>query len=189
MTGRAVVDPDEYLAALPVRQLSVPRLNVPANYQVSRWPLLKPFNGFSGVERRRGGQLAGWLQAAGCIAMPDQCDICGSLGPLSLHGDNYYDVTRDPALCGPCHRALHLRPYQWDAWRRIVDASATMGREWFALAPRQGIDLAQHLRRKFGWRVADIERSPLSPLPETIATRLPGNMWPHPQLSLASEAY
>jgi hypothetical protein len=114
--------------------------------------------------------------------MPDRCDICGCAGPLALHGENYYDVRRDPALCRRCHHALHLRTYRWTEWRRIVDASARTGREWFALAPRHGLDLAQHLRNKFGWRVADIEHSPLSPLPDTIAEQLPDNMWPHPNL-------
>lgn len=182
MTGPPIVDLDEYLAALPVRPLSAPRPYAPAHYQVSGWPLLKPFHGFSGTERRRGGQLASWLLAAGCLTLPSKCEICGSPGPISLHGDNYYDVTRDPALCRPCHAALHFRPFKWDAWRRIADASATTGREWFALAPRHGLDLAQHLRDRFGWRVADIEFSPLSPLPDAIATRLPGNMLRHPSL-------
>lgn len=182
MTGQPIVDLDEYLAALPVRRLSPPRPYAPALYQVSRRPLLKPFNGFSGVERRRGGQLAGWLLAAGCMAMPDRCDICGDGGPLSLHGENYYDVRRDPALCRRCHRALHLRPYQLEAWRRIVDASAATGREWFALAPCHGLDLADHLRQRFGWRVADIERSPVAALPDAIAVRLPCNMLQHPKL-------
>lgn len=182
MKEQPTVDLDEYLAALPVRRLSPPRRNAPAHYQVSRGPLLKPFNGFSGAERRRGGQLAAWLLAAGCITMPEQCDICSSRGPLGLHGESYYDVSRDPALCRFCHRALHMRPFQWEAWRRIVDASATTGREWFALAPRHGLDLAQHLRDKFGWRAADIERSPLSPLPDPIVVLLPGNMLDHPNL-------
>lgn len=182
MTGQSMVDLDEYLAALPTRRLFAPRRDTPAHYQVSRWPLLKPFNGFSGIERRRGGQLAAWLLAAGSIEMPEQCDICASPGPLALHGESYYDVSRDPALCARCHRSLHLRPFQWDAWRRIIDASATTGREWFALAPRHGLNLAQHLRDKFGWRVADIERSPLSPLPDPIAVLLPGNMVLHPAL-------
>ena len=182
MMGGATVDLDEYLAGLPTRQLSAPRPYAPKQYQVSRWPLLKAFNGFTGIERRRGGQLGSWLLAAGCIAMPARCDICGSQGPLGLHGENYYDATRDPALCRPCHRALHLRPYQWQAWRKIVDASATTGREWFALAPMHGLDLAQHLREQFGWRVADIERSPLSPLPDDIARALPENIWRHPEV-------
>lgn len=182
MTRHQAVDLDEYLAALPLRPVTAPRHRPPGYYQVSNWPLLKPFNGFSGIERRRGGQLAAWLLAAGCIALPSQCDICGSRGPLGLHGEVYYDVTRDPALCRKCHRAVHLRPWQWNAWRRIIEASAVTGREWFALAPRDGLDLAQHLRDKFGWRVADIERSPLSPLPGAVAAVIPSNMLPHPRL-------
>lgn len=165
MTERPTADLDEYLAVLATRRLSAPRRVAPYHYQVSRWPLLKPFNGFTGIERRRGGQLAGWLLAAGCITIPDHCGICANPGPLGLHGECYYDVSRDPALCARCHCALHLRPYQWDAWRRTVDASAVTGGEWFALAPRHGLDLAQHLRDKFGWTVADVERSPMTPLP------------------------
>lgn len=182
MTVLWTVDPDEYLAALPTLRLCAPTRTPPVKYEVSRWPLLKPFHGFSGIERRRGGQLAGWLLAAGCIAMPERCDICASTGPLALHGENYFDVSRDPALCRPCHRSLHLRPYQWGAWQRIVDAASITGREWFALAPRNGLDLADHLRKKFGSQVADIERSPLLPLPDAIAVRLPGNMLHHPDL-------
>lgn len=182
MTSQKTVDLDEYLAALPVRRLGAPRPGSPKHYQVSRWPLLKPFNGFSGIERRRGGQLATWLLQAGCIALPDQCEICGSSDRVALHGETYYDVTRDPALCGPCHRALHLRPYHWEAWRKLVDASAGTGREWYALAPRHGLDLAQHLRDRFGWRVADIEQSALSPLPDAVAVVLPRNMLSHPHL-------
>jgi hypothetical protein len=182
MTGQPIGDLDEYLAALPTRQLSGPRHRPPKLYQVSRWPLLKSFNGFSGIERRRGGQLATWLLAAGCIAMPERCEICASLGSLGLHGEVYYDVTRDPVLCRSCHRALHFRPFQWDAWRRIVEAAAVTGREWFALAPRHGLDLADHLRKTFGPRVADIEQSPLLPLPDEIAVLLPGNMLHHPDL-------
>lgn len=179
MMRQSTLDLDEYLVALPTRRLSLPRRTTPALYQVSRWPLLKPYNGFSGVERRRGGQLAEWLLAAGCIAMPERCDICSGPGPLSLHGESYYDVSRDPALCRSCHRALHMRPFQWDAWRRIVDASAVTGREWFALAPQHGLDLAQHLREKFGGQVTDIEHSSLRPFPHGIAALLPNNMLPH----------
>jgi hypothetical protein len=61
MTVTPTVDLDEYLAALPSRPIFAPSLFPPREYQVSRWPLLKPYNGFTGVERRRGGQLATWL--------------------------------------------------------------------------------------------------------------------------------
>ena len=182
MREHSSVDLDEYLHALPVRQLFPPQRDVPTRYAAPGWPLLKSFNGFSGAERRRGGQLVAWLLAAGCLAKPEQCDICASRSQLGFHGENYYDLRCYPVLCRSCHHALHLRAYQWDAWRRIVDAAATTGSEWFVLGPRHGFDLAQHLRDKFGWSVADIERSALSPLSEAIKARLPTDMWLHPYL-------
>jgi hypothetical protein len=175
-------DIDEFLDALPSHRLQAPRPDAPANYQESRWPLLKPWNGFTGIERRRGGQLIVWLQAAGCLSVPRQCDICGSRERVGYHSEAYYHVARPPALCRLCHFACHQRHNRWDAWRRIVDASTVTGREWFALAPRHGIDLAQHLRDRWGWHAADIEKSPLLPLPDTISTCLPGNMLAHPSL-------
>ena len=178
MSRPSAIDLDEYVAALPIRKLSAPKPYAPKRFQTPGWPLLKPYNGFSGIERRRGGQLVDWLRAAGCLELPSQCDICAGSGPLGLHSETYYHADRCPTLCRRCHRALHLRPYQWTEWRRIVDASAITGREWFALAPQHGVDIAQHLRNRMGWQVADIERSPLTPLPECIRAALPGNMLP-----------
>lgn len=53
-------DCDAFIDALPSHRLREPR-NPPTRYHVSQWPLLKPYNGFSGIERRRGGQLIRWL--------------------------------------------------------------------------------------------------------------------------------
>ena len=181
MIGATQLDIDAYIDALPSLRLREPRY-APPLYTEPRWPLLKPYNAFCGIERRRGGQLAGWLLAAGCIAKPKHCDICGSADKVGLHGESYYHVGRYPALCRRCHFALHLRTRQWDAWQRIVDAAAATGREWFVLAPRHGIDLSQHLRDRFGWQAANIERSPISPLPRVIEDLLPSNMLPHPCL-------
>lgn len=182
MTSQSTIDIDDYIAALPVRPISPPRFRVPKRYQTSNFPLLKAYNGFDGIERRRGGQLGLWLVAAGCIVLPTLCDICGSPGPIGQHGENYYDVSSDPALCRACHRAIHFRFWQWDAWRRIVDRSAVTGLEWFAQLPQHNLDLAQHLRNRWGWQVADIEASPVMALPDAVATVLPCNMLPHPKL-------
>lgn len=175
-------DIDAYIEALPRHALGPPRPNPPTRYQVSRYPLLRAYCGFSGVERRRGGQLASWLLAAGCLTLASQCDICGSRGPLAMHGEVYYDVSRDPTICRTCHKAIHMRFYRWDDWRRIVDASAVTGKEWFTRIPRHGFDMAQHLRDRWGWAAADLERSPICPLPDGIAEVLPSNMLPHPSL-------
>lgn len=182
MRGEPTIDLDEYIAALPSRPLAPPRPSAPTRYQAVSYALLKPYNGFSGVERRRGGQLGNWLRAAGCVTLPSSCDICGGPGPLGQHSETYYHVGRDPALCRRCHRALHLRSWQWDAWLRIVKAATRTGQEWFVLAPRYGLDLAGHLRARWGHQAADIERSPITPLPESIASLLPGNMLAYPDL-------
>ena len=114
--------------------------------------------------------------------MASHCNICGNRGSLELHGENYYDVSRDPTLCRACHRAIHMRFYRFDDWRRLVDVSAVTGVEWFALIPRHSIDIAQHLRNRWGWGVADLERSPLCPLPDAVIAVLPRNLLPHPAL-------
>lgn len=175
-------DYDAYLDALPRHVLGPPRLDAPTRHRVTSRPLLKSYAGFTGEERRRGGYLALWLVAAGCMTLASQCDICGSRGPLALHGENYYDVSRDPTLCRTCHRAIHLRFYRWRDWRTLVDASAVTGSEWFSRIPQHEINIAQHLRNRWGWHAADLERSPICPLPDAIAEALPSNMLPHPVL-------
>lgn len=172
-------DIDAFIDALPSHRLREPS-RIPLFYRESRWPLLKPYNGFTGVERRRGGQLIAWLEDAGCLPRPSRCQICHSRERVGAHSECYFHVLRVVPICARCHRALHMRPWQWDAWRRIVDQAAVTGKEWFVLAPRYGIDIAGHLRERWGASVANIERSPITPLPTAIVAVLPGNMLPHP---------
>lgn len=53
---------------------------------------------------------------------------------------------------------------------------------WIAMIPQHGFDVAQHLRERWGWAVADLARSLMIPLPDAIASILPRNMLPHPCL-------
>lgn len=175
------VDIDAYIDALPSYLLRDP-LRVPLTYRESPWPLLRAYNGFTGEERRRGGQLIGWLQMAGSLPRPSRCDICRSREKVAFHSESYYHVLRPASLCNPCHMATHKRHFAWDAWRRIVDVHTVTGREWWALAPRHGLDIASHLRARHGWAAADVTRSPVAPLPDSVTALLPGNMLPHPHL-------
>jgi len=175
------LDIDAYIETLPSYRLREPRW-VPTRYQESQWPLLRDYNGFSGTERRRGGQLIGWLQAAGCLPRPSRCDICKSRTKVAFHSESYYHVLRPATLCNACHMAAHKRHFAWDAWRRIVGAYSTTGREWWALTPRYCLDIAAHLRDRYGWLAADLARSPIAPLPDEIAALLPENLLPHPLL-------
>lgn len=182
MTASPPLDIDDYIGGLPSYRLREPR-HVPPFYHETHWPLLKPYNGFTGIERRRGGQLIGWLQAAGCLPRPSRCEICLEHERVNYHSETYYHVLRPAMLCNACHMAAHRRHFAWDAWRRIVDGSTVTGREWWALAPRYGIDIAAHMRNRHGWQAADLARSPIAPLPDAIAALLPGNMLAHPMLS------
>lgn len=177
----AALDIDAYIDALPSHRLRQP-LRVPLAYQESPWPLLRSYNGFTGEERRRGGQLIGWLQTAGCLPRPSRCDVCRSRERVNFHSESYYHVLRPASLCNACHMALHKRHFAWDAWRRLVDAHAVTGREWWAITPRHGLDIAEHLRARHGWAAADIEHSPIAPLPDAITALLPGNMLHHSRI-------
>jgi hypothetical protein len=75
-----------------------------------------------------------------------------------------------------------MRPWQWQAWRKIVEGHAKTGQEWFVLVSRNGMDMAQHLRDQHGWEAARIERSPIQSLPDAISQVLPANLLHHPAL-------
>lgn len=172
------IDIDAYIASLPVRELRPPRPDAPTRFLRWRWPLSKPFNGFSGVERVRGWQLSVWLERAGSLTRPTQCDICGSEDRVAFHSETYFHVGRAPALCSRCHRALHRRQIEWREWRAIVEPVVLTGREWFALAPRYGLDIAAHLRAQWGRQVADLLCSPFWQRPIIV----PDDLMPHPDL-------
>lgn len=181
MTEVSNLDIDAYIDALPSHRLREP-CRVPLRYQESPWPLLRDYNGFTGEERRRGGQLIGWLQAAGCLSRPKRCDICDGGQRVNFHSESYYHVLRPASLCNSCHMALHKRHFAWDAWRRTVDAFTATGREWWARAPRYGLNIAEHLRLQHGWAAADIAQSPIATLPDAVTELLPSNMLAHPML-------
>lgn len=181
MTDR-VFDPDAYIASLPVRELRPPRLDAPTRFPTWRWPLPRSYNGFSGIERVRGWQVSRWLEAAECLTCPEKCEICCGGSGVAFHSETYAHIARAPALCRSCHRALHRRHTEWREWRSIVDAGTRTGEEWFATALRHGFDLAGHLRARRGWRAADLLLSPITALPPSISTALPGNLLSHPCL-------
>jgi hypothetical protein len=66
----------------------------------------------------------------------------------------------------------------------LVDRHSKTGEEWFGLLLREPVDLAGHLRRKWGWQAADLLKSPLSPLEPSIRDAFPGNLIAHPMVKL-----
>lgn len=182
MSMRATTRPEgKFIDALPSYRLATPR-SPPARFPEWRWPLSKPYQGFSPTERVRGWQMSRWLQAAGSLPYPRRCDICRSGDHVGFHSASYYHVGRAPALCRHCHRAIHRCHISPDNWERVVQSCARTGDEWFVLLPLPTVDLAQHLRSPWGWKAADLLGSPITSLPPAIAERLPSNIEKHPQL-------
>jgi hypothetical protein len=127
-----------------------------------RWATLPSYNGFTHEERVRGGQLIWWFLDNGWMARATRCSISGSTERIQYHCENYYAPWEPIPLSQTVHFALHKRFRQPDAWRRIVDAYAISGDEWFCRLAMEPVDLASELRAKLGDEVrAMFLRAPL----------------------------
>ena len=182
MSDFAARDLDAYLDALPRRTLLPPR-TPPIRFRTTNWPLLRPYNGFSGIERRRGGQLSSWLVDAGSMIVPDTCDVCGSKDRVNLHGESYYHVNRAPALCNVCHRAIHRRWFDDAAWHWLASHRGKSPHLWLDLLSRHPLDLAAHIRQTHGWAAANV-LADATLLTVASAIKWPNNLMPHPMGSL-----
>lgn len=80
-------NPAPLLASLPYR-LQPPPPQPGARFPEWKWPLLPPYNGFSGNERVGVWQVATWLKQHNILALA--CELCGSdhrLGQLRTTQD------------------------------------------------------------------------------------------------------
>lgn len=171
------------MAALPLRAVYPVRKYL-SDFPEFKWPYTKTYNGFTGLERARGWQLARWLLYSGCVYHADKCHICGSTYRVQFHSESYYDTTKLGILCGTCHTAIHRRAALWDNWRGIVDRHVVTGREWWAQLERRQVDLAAIERAKYGWGAANLLNSPIFTLPVGVKNNIPKNMIQHPNLIL-----
>ncbi len=172
----ASFDPERLLAALPTLPLRSPGPKAPRSFLTWRWPMTLPYSGFTPVERVQHWQIARWLIAAGCIAVPKHCAICASTDKVGFHSENYYSVLRSPALCGLCHYRLHRRFSRPAAWADLMQEHVRTGGEWFAIIPPMGYDLAGHLRATRGEKLRDMRADPALLACPGIADRLPRNL-------------
>jgi len=98
---------------------------------VSRYPLLKGYNGATGQERRDGGSRYAIGRALGLIPWPKFCSICCSTRNVGAHNENYFRPCNARPICRSCHRLLHRRFYDPDPWLKRVNEHAYPG-AWFA---------------------------------------------------------
>lgn len=54
-----------------------------------RWPVIGPYNGFSGGARIRGWQLNRFYELNGWLRYDDVCSVTGMAGGAGLHNEDY----------------------------------------------------------------------------------------------------
>jgi hypothetical protein len=143
---------------------------MPEAIPIPRWrfPLLGPYNGFTGLERARGAQLMWWAIAAGVLPKPTSCSICQAIqGRFQYHSEDYYDPLHPHAICVSCHMSLHRRFRSPRSWLKLVAANMREG-AWFVGLRLEPVDFAGELRRTHGMRVADILARVLDKLPPAV---------------------
>lgn len=161
-------DLDAFLDALPRHEAHPPKQKWAFAFKDPfKYPLNGPYNGFTGLERRRGGQIYTWACMMGILHKPKDCSICGGrFGGVNLHSEDYYNIFTAPALCRSCHKLIHQRFKNPRPWRMLVEGCSKTGREWFALAPLEPIDMAAVLRERHGDGAQDLINSPFYDWPE-----------------------
>lgn len=139
-------DAQRLLRALPVRPISAAK-NLLDGYEppVWRYPILGPYNGFTGEQRVRTWQLGTWLRRRGLLTLASACDLCGGSIRLGRHSENYADVQRALTICGGCHLVLHRRFRQPARWQAKLHQLSLVPEWALALSP-EPIDLPQWLR-------------------------------------------
>ena len=169
---------ERLLDALPYRPPMTPAKLHQIEFVTWRGKPSPIYNGFTSDERLHLWQLARWLLAQGIMTPAKQCDICGSREKVQLHSENYYNPFRAAAVCGACHRLIHLRFWRWAQWQELCRANDPAEKAWYSLLRLEQPDIASYMRDKHGPHVSGLMNSPLYQLPEGCAEMLSGMNFP-----------
>ena len=165
-------DPLPFLERRPRRELKEPTTFPP--YRTPRewkWPFTKAYLGYTPRQRVRLWQLQWWLISHGVMDKWTECEMCGSTERLiGFHADDYYDVTRAPAMCQKCHYSLHRRetdPRLWERTKQSARIRKGTDDGWWEYIPPEDFDLARFMRGQYPeYDLDDFFRSPLFTIPE-----------------------
>lgn len=150
------------------------------------WPVVRDYNGFSGIERIRGWQIVRWLQLAGmrphakdcqCLLTGETSDISGSgkyPDPIVDHSENYYSPWENQyTLKRSAHFKLHNRfkyPEEWRTYRdRNVNVFDKDKQKWLFKLSTEEIDYADILRDRYGQNTDNMMERFLAWLPKRAA--------------------
>jgi hypothetical protein len=101
-----------------------------------RW-VLEWYNGWSPDERLATLPVQKAAIAAGQLARPESCSICGSHKEVWLHDERYDRPLEAYHVCRRCHRTLHARFADPASWADLVARHGGHGAwfEWLTLDP------------------------------------------------------
>lgn len=147
------------------------------------WPVLRDYNGFSGMDRIRGWQLVRWLQMAGMrpYAKDCRCLLTGMTAeetaqgkfpdPIVDHSENYYAPWEQVyTLTRSTHMKLHRRFKYPDEWRNYRDRNFKLfdqpNQKWLYKLSDEEIDYADILRDRYGQNTDNMMERFLAWLPK-----------------------
>ncbi|KIG10930.1 hypothetical protein AWB72_01223 [Caballeronia concitans] len=92
-----------------------------------RWPVTRPYNGFSGGARIRGWQLLRFYQQNGWLYYDDVCSVTGMAGGVGLHNEDYSRPWTAYPVSKRSHTLIHARARYPNAWTEFLANEALSG--------------------------------------------------------------
>jgi hypothetical protein len=89
-----------------------------------RWPLIEPYNGFSGGERIRGWQLLRFYELNGWLRYPAVCWVAGQCVGVVLHNEDYFRPWEALPVSRRAHLLIHTRMRYRRAWQSFLETEA-----------------------------------------------------------------
>lgn len=89
-----------------------------------RWPVIGPYNGFSGAARIRGWQLIHFYRANGWLAHDGLCSVTGATGEIQLHNEDYARPWNAHPVSKRAHMLIHTRARFPKAWAAFLATDA-----------------------------------------------------------------
>ncbi|MBT2793472.1 hypothetical protein J7I88_22695 [Paraburkholderia strydomiana] len=107
-----------------------------------RWPVTRPYNGFSGGARIRGWQLNRFYRQNGWLRYDDVCSVTGTVGDMGLHNEDYSRPWAAYPVSKRAHTLIHTRARFPKAWVAFL-ANEALPDTWAkTLPPDGGVSIA-----------------------------------------------
>ncbi len=94
-----------------------------------RWPLIGPYNGFSGAARIRGWQLTTFYRAKAWLTYGNSCTATGVVGDTQFHNEDYARPWNGYPVSKRTHRLIHIRARCRLAWTNFL-ANEALPNTW-----------------------------------------------------------